>query len=84
MAASASQSWNWGDEMHRARIAFFEAGGLSFAWSEERRADGLVERIGQILAHPGIAPTALPQYQQAARLAFETAAADTEQPPGRP
>jgi hypothetical protein len=80
----AEQPWNWGDEMRRARIAFFEAGGLCTARAEECRGDGIVARIVQILAQPGIAPISLPQYQQAARIAFETAAAGTEQPLGRP
>lgn len=56
----------------------------ALAITEEHRAEGLASRILRILDHPGIAPTSLPQYREAARLAFEAAAANAEQPAGRP
>lgn len=56
----------------------------ALAITEEHRAEGLTTRIVEILDHPDMAPTSLPYYREAARLAFETAAASTEQPAGRP
>jgi hypothetical protein len=56
----------------------------TLAITEEHRAEGLATRILHILANPDIAPTSLPQYQAAARDAFETAAANAEQPIGVP
>jgi hypothetical protein len=52
----------------------------ALAITEEHRAEGLTAWIMRILDNPGIAPTSLPQYQEAARLAFETAAASSIQP----
>lgn len=52
----------------------------ALAITEEHRAEGLASCILRILDNPGIAPTSLPQYREAARLAFETAAASSIQP----
>lgn len=84
----AAQEWNLGDEMRRARLAFFEAGGLgapALAITEEEWAECLAARIAHILADPANpSRPILPQYREAARLAFETAAASAEQPAGVP
>lgn len=85
---SAAQDWNLGDEMRRARLAFFASGGIGtsdLAITEEHRAEGLVARVVEILtdlANPS--RLSLPAYQLAARMAFETAAENAVQPVGRP
>ncbi|MFZ3473122.1 hypothetical protein ACODT3_10690 [Streptomyces sp. 4.24] len=53
----------------------------ALAITEEHRAEGLTGRIVAILADPANpSRRSLPAYQLSARLAFETAAASTEQP----
>lgn len=57
----------------------------AFALEEEHRAEGNAARVIAILAvetHPS--RRSLPAYQLSARLAFEAAAANTEQPAGVP
>jgi hypothetical protein len=52
---------------------------------EELRAEGLAARsavIGASAGHPS--QGSLPLYRESARIAFETAAANTEQPEDRP
>lgn len=57
----------------------------ALAITEEHRAEGLAGRIAHILADPANpSRRSLPAYQLSARLAFETAAASTEQPAGVP
>jgi hypothetical protein len=57
----------------------------TLAFMEEYRAECLASRINQIASDPANPSQAcLPQYREAARLAFETAAANAEQPVGRP
>lgn len=57
----------------------------ALAITEEHRAEGLAGRIAHILADPANpSRPILPQYREAARDAFETAAANTEQPTGVP
>lgn len=53
------------------------------AQTEETRAEGNAARAGEIASHPGHPSTAsLPMYQDSARKAFESAAANAEQPKG--
>jgi hypothetical protein len=57
----------------------------ALAYMEEYRAECLASRITQIAADPANPSQAsLPQYREAARRAFETAAANAEQPAWRP
>lgn len=55
----------------------------TLALMEERRAEGLAVRAAEIVSTPGH-PSAgsLPAYQESARLAFASAAANTVQPEG--
>ncbi|MCX5145123.1 hypothetical protein [Streptomyces sp. NBC_00338] len=53
----------------------------ALAFDEQNRAEGLAARAAKIASTPGHPSVAsLPMYREAARLAFETAAALTEQP----
>jgi hypothetical protein len=57
----------------------------SLALSEEWRAEGLACRVLEILAdEANPSNCSLPDYRLCARLAFEAAAANTEQPVGVP
>lgn len=57
----------------------------AFAYEEQHRAEGLAQRAAQIAADPN-SPSrpSLGHYREYARIAFETAAAHTEQPEGTP
>lgn len=57
----------------------------ALAFEEQHRGEGLAARVQEIAADPGNpSANSLPLYRQAARAAFETAAAHTEQPQDRP
>ncbi len=57
----------------------------AYAYEEQHRAEGLARKAAVIAADPGHpSRPSLGHYREYARLAFETAAAHTEQPPGTP